>query len=700
MPLSQRLLTASILTVILAATLIAQQPGAPAAPGQQPPVTFKLEVNYVEVDAVVTDEPGRFIRDLTKGDFQVLEDGKPQAITVFSLVDIPIERADRPLFAARPIAPDVATNAREFDGRLYLIVLDDLHTHPLRTTRVKTAARQFIERHLGANDMAAVVYTSGRTDAGQEFTSNPQLLLASVDKFMGRKLRSSTLERIDEYYRLRDLRSRGDPINDPLDMERGYQARSALSTLKGVAEWLAGIRGRRKTLLFISEGIDYDIYDVFNARDASTVLNEAREAIAAATRGNVSVYTVDPRGLTALGDEAIEIAALPDDTQLGLGPSSLQQELRLAQDSLRVLADETGGFAALNSNDFSQAFQRIVQDSSSYYVLGYYPTNDRRDGRFRKIDVRVSRPGLRVRARKGYVAPRGRAPEPRPAATKEGTSPELRDAISNPLPVTGLTLAVFAAPFKGTAPNASVAVVVEVEGADFKFVEQDGIFLDHLEVSVVAVDEKGNVRGGDRLAIDMKMRPQTYEAVRQAGFRVTSRLEIPPGRYQLRVAARETGAGAVGSIHYDLQVPDFSQGALAMSGLALASVAAQRVPTGRPDPQFKEVLPAQPTTAREFGRDDALALFVEVYDNQASTPHKVDIATTVRADDGRVVFTATEERSTDELQGARGGFGHAAQIPLRDLPPGLYVLRVEARTRLQDSPTGFREIQFRIRDAP
>ncbi len=123
--------------------------------------------------------------------------------------------------------------------------------------------------------------------------------------------------------------------------------------------------------------------------------------------------------------------------------SSIFNEVRLSQDSLRVMGDETGGFAVVNRNDFRDAFQRIVDDNSSYYVMGYYSTNDRRDGRFRKIEVRLpDRPGLTVRARKGYVAPRGKAPEPPRPTAKDGPSPELKDAMDSPLPLTGLPLAL------------------------------------------------------------------------------------------------------------------------------------------------------------------------------------------------------------------------------------------------------------------
>ncbi len=141
-------------------------------PQPQPPVTFKVEVNYVEIDANVTDAQGNFVRTLTKEDFQVLEDGKPQALTAFSMVDIPIERVDPPLFSKAAIPPDVVTNRKPFEGRVFVLVLDDLQTRFTRTARTRAAARQFVERYVGANDIVAVVNTSGYGKSMQDFTSN------------------------------------------------------------------------------------------------------------------------------------------------------------------------------------------------------------------------------------------------------------------------------------------------------------------------------------------------------------------------------------------------------------------------------------------------------------------------------------------------------------------------------------------------
>ncbi len=536
----RRLLSFAIVTLLLssggfASGQSAQAPASdPSQVPQQPPITFRADINYVEVDARVLDQQGAFVPSLKAGDFQVFEDGKPQAVSVFSLVNIPVERAERPLFASKPIEPDTKNNLQGADGRIYLLVLDDYHTSFLRSSRTKAAARQFIERYMGANDTAAVVTTSGRANAGQEFTNNPRLLLQAVDKFMGNKLRSATLNRIDEEARTRDTRQQGDKIGDMDDQERGFNARNALDTIRNLANYLGNIRGRRKALVLFSEGIDYDIFDVFGNSQASTVMDATRDLIAAATRANVAIYGVDPRGLTLMGDDAIEIQSFPDDTSLGINQNSLYNELRLSQDSLRVLSDETGGFAVVNRNDFATAFQRIVDDNSSYYVLGYTASNDKRDGRYRKIEVRLNNhPGLTVRARKGYVASRGKPPEKKPTPSgPNSVSPELKDAMESPLPLAGLPMISTAAVFKGPSPKGTVVLSTLINGSSLPFVEKEGMFRNDLEVLVVASDDKGKSFSNERNTVTLNMKPDTANRVKATGFRFISSLDLPPGRYQ------------------------------------------------------------------------------------------------------------------------------------------------------------------------
>ena len=696
-----RLLLGVGLLAALAARPAAQQPaaGQPIS-GDQPAVTFRVEINYVEVDAAVFDRDGRFVNDLAREDFQVIEEGQPQDVSAFALVNIPIERAEQPLVVRQPVEPDVASNAKPFEGRVFVIVLDDLQIAASRSMLVRRAARQFIEQAMAANDVAAVVYTSGRGEAGQEFTSNKRILLASVDRVLGRKLRSKTLERLDEYQRSRSIhaspaRATGSTTRSTWSAAATRVHRSMRS--RNISNYVAGIHGRRKAIVYLSEGIDYDIYD-FNNRESTTIQDAMREVIASATRANVSIYGIDPRGLTQLADESIEATGgFPDDQLMNLSMQSFQDELRLSQISLRSLAEETGGYASVNSNDFTRAWERVVADNSSYYVLGYYPKNEKRDGRFRKIEVKVRREGVEVRTRKGYVAPRGKAPAPTTQSPGEKASPELRQALDSPLPLPALTLRAFAAPFKGAAPNASVAVSVEAEGADLAFQQKDGKFVNDLELSVIALDSAAKLRDGTRDVVNMGLKADTRARIAQTAIRMQSRLKLPPGRYQLRMAARETGGGRVGSVTYDLDVPDFTKGPITMSGVVLASADAQAVMTAKADEELRTLLPVPATASREFRAGDALSTFAEIYDNQPQPPHKVDIKTSVLTDDGRTVFNTAEERDSTELQGKSGGYGVTAQIPLAGFAPGLYVLRVEAQSHAGKPATVAREVPFRVR---
>ncbi len=692
--------------ILLATALTSAWPGAqqPAAPPprdpSQPAVTFKVEVNYVEIDAVVTDAQGNFARNLTKDDFQVIEDGKPQALTVFAPVDIPIERADPPLFAKASIPPDVVSNRSPFEGRVFVLVVDEMNTDFRRSARTRLAAKLFVERYVGANDLVAVVNTGGRATSMQEFTSNRQLVLNAINRSMGQGAQSATVAALADYEINRQL-PQGVTNNmnaNMSDLERSYNAKRTLSTLRGVSDYLAGMRGRRKAVVWFSEGINYDLTNPIANRYATDIQSAMSDVIAASTRSNVSIYGVDPRGLTSGAEDSIEIAAFADDNSIGI--NNLQDELRIQQDSLRALSEDTGGFAIINRNDFHDAFARILQDSSSYYVLGYYPTNEKRDGRFRKVQVRLSKPGLTVRARKGYNAPKGKVDPPK--AGSATTSPELRDALGSPIAISGLSIAAFAAPFRGTAPNDAIALAIEVDGSRLSFNKSpDGLFLNDLEISLFASEAStGKIRDGVRDMMNLKFRPQTHDLVSNGTLRIVRRIQVPPGKYQMRIGVREANGGRVGTVLYDLDAPDFSKGPLVMSGIAITSAAASRVPTASPDPsvnEFKDVLPAPPTAAREFDKEDTLAIFSEIYDNIGATAHRVGITATVLADDGKTVFTTSDERRSEELQGASGGYGYTTKIPLNTFAPGRYVLRVEAKSMLGNATPVKREVEFRVR---
>ena len=695
----------AVLVVLLAgATLRAGQAPAGQAPAAPPPSqtpTFKVQVDFIEVDAIVTDARGNYVRDLKKEDFQVFEDGKPQTVTNFVPIDIPIEQAERPLFAKGAVEPDVQSNEQPFSGRVYVMVLDSAHTLPQNTNLVRRGAKRFIDEKLGSNDLMAVVIARGAAGGeavGQEFTSNRRLLDLAVDKFRGAEPRSATLNKIDDVNNTASIRAAtraaGGTPQDPQDpdvKEREYNARAVLEELTAVADWFASVHGRKKSILFFSEGISYDVHDVFaNGGNNAAVMIQTRmqDLVRATTKANAVIYTIDPRGLQGLSDGSIELTSVdPSENLPQLSERGLQNESRLARESLQDLAGETGGFAIVNSNNFAGNYDRIVQENSSYYMLAYYPPNPKRDGKIHNINVRVSRPGLTVRSRRGYANPTGKPP----VLPKSDLSAEMIDTLQSPIPISGLGMKVFATPFKGTAPNASVLLGVELRGRDLVTTANGKI-----ELAYSAVDAKGKMKASQKESITLNLKPDTRTRVEQTGLRVLSRMDVPAGSYQLRVAAHDSSGGAVGSVLYDLEVPDFSKSRIAMSGLVLTSAWGMRWPTAKQDAELGSLLPGPPVAMRSFPQNDQLAVFTDVYDNDVSPAHKDDISLTLRSDAGRVVFKNDEERNTADLAGKRGGFAYSTTLSLADFDPGLYVLKVEARSRLGNEVTASREVQIVI----
>ena len=378
------------------------------------------------------------------------------------------------------------------------------------------------------------------------------------------------------------------------------------------------MRGRRKAVVCFSEGIDYDISNPFKNRYAADV----RDADAGRDcRG-------DARQRQLLRRRPARPGAGMDDSDrhrsrcrrptLDLGMTPLHDELRRAQDSLRMLSDETGGFAAVNQNDFSDAFARIIQDNSSYYVLGYYPTNDKRDGRFRNVQVRVTTPGLTVRARKGYVAPRGKTGRATKAAPDARHLAELREALDSPIPISGLALsAVRGAVQRAGAERRDRAGHRDRRHQAASSPKKDGLFANDLEMSLFALENgTGKIKDGGRDVVDLKLRPQTHEVVSQAAFRDRPPARVPPGRYQLRVGVREER-------RQRRHGPLRPRRAGLLEGAAVderhrcsrprrRAASRPRTPT---DGKFKDVLPAPPTRRRASSRGTTLALFTEIYDN-------------------------------------------------------------------------------------
>jgi VWFA-related protein len=373
---------------------------APRATAPQTPLTFRSAIELIDVDIFVTDSDGRFVRDLTQDDFEILEDGKPQPIHTFSFVDLPFERADAaPVESTDVPEPDVVTNDTE-PGRVYVILMDSPSTSPPGGLRqsgtydayAKTFARQFVEEAVAPGDIAAVVHVQGTFTDSQAFTANRLLVLKAIDRYgLGR---SGAADR--------------DTLGGPEMVARNMATYRAIQDL---SERLGAVSGRRKAILWLGGQIVFEPSSepcpdpdptqlCAIPRSAGPLLAAYRAALRAATRNNVAIYPVDPSGMT---------------TELGLKELS-------RTGALRQMAEDTGGLAVVGTNNFAGGYQAIVRDSSTYYVVGYSPATEHRDGKFHDVRVRVKRPGLTVRARKGYFAPEPDARAPARPTLPAGVS--------------------------------------------------------------------------------------------------------------------------------------------------------------------------------------------------------------------------------------------------------------------------------------
>ena len=697
----------SFVPVCLTAAALVAAAGTPAAqsrPPQSPAPTFRVESNYVEVAAYVTDGAGRFVGDLDVNAFEVLEDGKPQAVSTFARVELPISAPAAAPVAAFSAASEegTATNERHGEGRAFAVLVDSLHVSAQQTVLAKRVLRQFVTEHMGAHDQAAIVHV-GRPSFNQDFTSDRTRLLASINGIAGEKIRSRMLTKWDE--QIRQART----MRDTRAGERAANARQSIDALHRLVAYMAGMRGRRTAILYVSEGLDMNLNDLIGeypskqmqvlgitgsedggyensqqeAAYAGAVVDELRSAMQAATRANVAVYTVDPRGLADASDTTIELvgtigegAATGSPAETFIPTAALRREFSESQHFLRSIAEQTGGRAIVSTNNFRGGFEKIIRDSSAYYVLGYQAPR-RTDGKFRRIAVRAKRPGLNVWARKGYFSTRDSSP----AASSSATALDVLQA--SPMAIPGLRMRAASAVLPAATSGGTVRFVVELDGRDLAFTERDGKFNDTVDLAYSVIDLEGNIVRRATKTLTLALSSATHAAVTTHGLRYTADVALPTGRHQIRLAAIEANAQKSGSIFWNVTVPNFTKADLAMSPVVVGSATTDQAPTINDAAPVPSLMPGLMTATRTFDRADTLSFATIMWDS----PPAADCGVTVRVvgESGAEVFR-TSEVSQVVLTGGAGRF--LARLPLASFESGHYQLIVEAR-----SPAAKRPVQ-------
>jgi VWFA-related protein len=422
MTLKSNGLWSSALSVLLVAGLSAQTP-APARPAQAPsqePPTFRMSIDAVTMDVVVKDDSGRFLADLSKDEFEVYEDGVKQEL--MSMTMSHGGRVTNVLEAPPPAVPEgiilpPARRVNDASGRIFLFFVDDLHLQFQATGRVRDLFKRIAKNLVHDGDMFGIV-SSGYSSIAIDMTYDKKRLDEAINKISGSGLKPS------------DIINGGSGSQGPRELQ--HRARVAFSTMLDAMQNLEKVHNRRKAIVWVSEGYDFNPFQESryglrdpsspflqnqtnqmrdennpdgSARDALTdhdiqnetfsdadLATELGEITRAANRANTTIYTIDPRGLVAGSDIDEQV----DPTEWG-------NYVRKSQDTLRVVAEETGGLAVVNQNDFDKALKQIDAESSDYYVLGYYSSNPDPTQRRRKIEVRVKRPNLNLTYRTEYV---------------------------------------------------------------------------------------------------------------------------------------------------------------------------------------------------------------------------------------------------------------------------------------------------------
>ena len=593
-------------------SLQAKQAGAPAV---QAPV-FKSKVDLVQLDVSVLDKNRAPVRGLSKADFTVLEDGKPQEIAIFDPIDMP-DPEPPPVAWMRDVTPDVTTNEQKVT-RLWVIVLDDglTPTEPFPIKSSKEIVRKIIDK-LSPNDLATIVFTADSRKA-QDFTNDHTKLLATLDAynpgFAGWPGATS-------------------PSGVNADWQFHY---GAMVTLRNVMDSLIALPSTRKALIWISPGVplrDF-IYEPKEVPKPTAggptmapemnklkMIDISKDVFRLGREANVPIYPIQPCGLAAGSDKCAATM--------------------VATDFLLTVASNTGGHAIVLTNEFTPGIDSIFRENGSYYQIGYYPANGVQDGKVRQLSVKVNRPDVDVRTKSNYTAPK---PGSGPPASTNG---RLAKALAEPVPITELPMraavAPFAIPGKGHLAAVTIALGVRQPVPESAAKERVTVATD---LQVTAFTTEGDNKGTQRSTAKVVLRPG---AQGDADYEVLSRIDLPPGRFRLRLAAYHEAAAKTGTVMVDVMVPDFNRDVASMSGVVIAAS------PGRPSAPrdlFKEILPVIPTAQRSFATSDRVTALFDLYQIAGKGVLPATVATTITDEHDVARITESRTLPPDRFVGA------------------------------------------------
>lgn len=687
---------------------------------------IRISTELIQLDVVVTDKNGKVVTGLTKDDFELFEGGKKQAISFFEFVESTIRSkgpADKS--GVQPSPENEELTAADVK-RIFAFVVDDLTIRGEDLIYVREMLTNYVNNQMGPQDLVAIIRTVGGRGLLQQFTSNKQLLLRAINSLT---VSTHPLSAVATVGQDPPLGRVPDPIQDTeaaIDsgeqqgtlvigpqlspaaeaIDEARQVTRAIMTL-GTASFVIDSMKQlpgRKSLVLISGGLPIlgREFSTFGL-DISNLINRLADT---ATRAGVAVHTMNIRGLSANagvasfvdtpGKSAIptDIGSLsnsisgggPNGPGFGRGPNEalLGKDVLQDQLGLRVLASATGGLSVMNKNNFADGLGKIVDSSEGYYLLAYTPTDEKFDGKFRRLEVKVKGGGLRVLTRTGYFARVDKETES--ATTKEQ---QLLAAVRSPLARRDINVGALMTYRAVQAPkntddskgskgdsglHGAIDIYMLIDPKTLKLDEVGGKQNANFDVAVFVFDEFGEMRGGFSKTIDTNLTPEEYARVTKGGLTYTADTILPPGAYQLRMAVRDNKTGSTGTMQRYIEVPDLAQGKIAASSLMISAA-----PTG--DTKTPNTIAI--TADRRVSRSQDLRYAVMVYnaklkDGKAQVRVQMSIS-----QNGKVLHKEAEET----MQSAGGNAANlikVGQLGLSRVPPGRYTITLTIIDPLAD----------------
>ncbi|MBW8748971.1 MAG: VWA domain-containing protein [Acidobacteria bacterium] len=639
---SMKLTAALTLPMLLGATMVAQT--ASQVPNQQPghaPVfTISVRSEIVLTNVVARDKQGNVVKDLKSSDFTVFENGKPQKISSFDFqnVDLAAALKEQTTVAgttsiAKMLERSIGEDKQALrDHRLIVIFFDLSSMQQSDIDRGVDSAKEYINKKMAPADLVAVVSMDTSLKLVQDFTADRQSLLRAVGSFNGTEGQGFANGGNG------DSEGTADDASSFVADDSEYNSLNTDRSLYAILQVAKSLErvDQRKSLLYFSGGL---------TRNGIENQASLRAATNAATKANMSIYSVDTRGLQALPPVGDASTGSTRGTSAYNG-AAMQSRLDSnfsSQETLASLSSDTGGKAFFDSNDFGPAFQAIQHDTEAYYIIGFRSTDQRRDGSFRKLQVKINRPDIKLDYRPGYYAPADFQHQ-----KNEDRELALNEQLRSDAPAVDVAVYLQALYFRQNDNHFFVPVSLIVPGSQIPFTQVK-------DQSKATIDIIGNVKNAQQIVVGsaretVKLQLDANQQVQRKNIQYSTGFSLAPGRYHLKFVVRENQSGNMGSFETDINVPDMKKVPLKLSSVLVAN---QRTPNNNPRNQSLLVRDGQqyvPNIPHVFRQDQHL-YFLYVFETPIIEANAVNIPD-------------------------RNAVGFQFDVPLAQLAPGSYICQV------------------------